>query len=342
MTRLSHTAEIELGAAPEQVWRAITDPSLTRRYLFGCSIEGDLTPGGAWTYRAAWGDPVLEGTVVESDAPRRLRLKARDVWLPATRDDPPFDISWEIEPLAGGRSRVRLTHDGFPGENASYRHMADVGPILRGLRNVVDPDVLAAQARRDAVGAVEVRPLTPERLDDFLAFFDGPAFADNPNWSFCYCYNFRFAGSDEELGLRSTADNRRDMSEAIASGRAHGVLAYADGGVVGWCSASPRSEFPRLERAEWLPPGGAGIGIVGCLLVASSHRRHGVARALIAAALDYLAAMGCSVAEAYPLPDLAEDSVGHWGPIEVYRELGFETYRELPKRLVVRRPLTPV
>ena len=34
---------------------------------------------------------------------------------------------------------------------------------------------------------VVVRPLSSETLPDFLAYMDGEAFADNPQWQFCYC-----------------------------------------------------------------------------------------------------------------------------------------------------------
>jgi hypothetical protein len=37
---------------------------------------------------------------------------------------------------------------------------------------------------------VQVRALTPEFLPDFLKFFDGTAFSDNPGWSSCYCQCF--------------------------------------------------------------------------------------------------------------------------------------------------------
>jgi hypothetical protein len=33
---------------------------------------------------------------------------------------------------------------------------------------------------------VEIRKLCPELLQDFLLFFDGEAFADNPKWGFCW------------------------------------------------------------------------------------------------------------------------------------------------------------
>src|SRR5262245_29542089 len=147
MPELAHVAEIEIAAAPEQVWDAITRPELTRRYVYGCDVEGDWRPGGTWRYHSG-GRTAVEGTVVEAEAPRLLRLTARDVWDPATRDDPPYRITWQVEPAAPGRSDVRLTYDGFDSEDtASYRNNSEPAPILRGLRNVVDPEAAAALRR---------------------------------------------------------------------------------------------------------------------------------------------------------------------------------------------------
>lgn len=339
MSELAQSAEVEVGAPPEAVWDAITNPEVTRRYVFGCDIEGEWRPGAPWRYHAG-GQSAVAGTVLESDPPRLLRLTASFLWDPKAKADPPFQVTWQVEPAGAGRSRVRLTHGGFPSENASYRLSSEVENIVAGLRSVVDPDAAAALRRLEAIGPAEVLPLTPGRVDDFLDFFDHRAFADNPSWAWCYCYNYRFAGSDEDAADRGAADNRRDMSEAIRAGRAHGLLAYVDGRVAGWCSASPKAEMPWLGRRDWMPAEGGRVGIIGCLVIAAPYRRHGIARLLVEAAAGYLASLGCEVVEAYPLKRLDADAHGHFGPIEVYRDLGYETYRELPQRLIVRKQLT--
>jgi len=341
MPELAHVAEIEVNATPEEVWRAITDPEVTRRYAYGCDIEGEWRPGGAWRYQSG-GRTAIEGTVAEARPPHLLRLTARDVWNPAARDEPPYAMTWRVEPVADGRSRVRLVVDGFETENSSYRANSDLAAILDGLRNQVDPDAAAALRRLDQIGEVTVEPLAPDRLDDFLDLFDNRAFADNPSWRACYCFNFRFAGDDAAAAERTGAENRRDMSDAIAGGRAHGLLAYAGGRAVGWCSASPKAEMVQLMKRDWMPPESERVGIVGCLVIAPQYRRHGVARALVAAAGDYLGGIGCTVVEAYPIKEMGSDAHGFYGPLEVYRELGFETYRDLPQRLVVRKSLRPV
>src|SRR6266511_2647860 len=158
MLELAHTAETEVGAPAERVWDAITDPELTRRYVFGCDIEGEWRPGAAWRYHSG-GRTAIEGTVLEAAAPHLLRLTARDTWDPTATDEPPYRITWRIDPMPGGRSRVRLVHDGFESQGASYRNSADVDLIVRGLRNVVDPEAIAALRRLDSVGPIEVRPL---------------------------------------------------------------------------------------------------------------------------------------------------------------------------------------
>jgi uncharacterized protein YndB with AHSA1/START domain/GNAT superfamily N-acetyltransferase len=338
MPELAHIAEIEVRATPAEVWRAIIDPEVTRRYVYGCDIEGEWRPGGSWRYHNS-GRSTIEGSVVEARPPHVLRLTARDVWNVAASDDPPYARTWRIEAVSEGRSRVRLALDGFETENASYRGNSDVGAVLEGLRNQVDPDAAAALRRLDEIGEVTVRPLTPERRDDFLDLFDNRAFADNPSWRGCYCFSSRAAGDDASLAERTREDNRRDMSDAIAGGRAHGLLAYVDGRAVGWCSASPKAEMVQLMKRDWMPPESEHVGIVGCLVIAAPYRRHGVARALVAAAGDYLAGLGCTVVEAYPLKEVGGAAHGFYGPPAIYRDLGYETYRDLPQRLVVRKSL---
>jgi uncharacterized protein YndB with AHSA1/START domain/GNAT superfamily N-acetyltransferase len=338
MPELAHRAQIEVGATPEQVWRAITDAEFTRRYVYGCDIEGEWRAGGAWRYHQG-GRSVIEGSVVDAGPPHLLRLTARDVWNPGARDDPAYRMTWQVDPVGAGRSRVHLTVDGFETENSTYRANSDIAAILEGLRVQVDAEAASALRRLDRVGDVDVRPLAPERLDDFLDLFDNRAFADNPSWRACYCFNFRFAGDDAAAAERTGADNRRDMSDAITKSRAHGLLAYVDGRAIGWCSASPKTEMVQLMRRDWMPAESERVGVIGCLVIAPQYRRHGVSRRLVAAAGDYLAGIGCTIAEAYPVKEVGSDAHGFYGPLEIYRELGYQTYRDLPQRLVVRKSL---
>lgn len=75
------TREEELEAAPEEVWRALTDESILRLWL-GEEVELDPRPGGA--VRVREGDEERRGRVEDVDAPRRLAFSwAREGELPS-------------------------------------------------------------------------------------------------------------------------------------------------------------------------------------------------------------------------------------------------------------------
>lgn len=118
-----------------------------------------------------------------------------------------------------------------------------------------------------------VRPLTHELLGDWLAFFDGDAFADNPDWCDCYCQFFH-VGEDAVWESRTAEQNRAASVEMIQARRMHGYLAYLDGRPVGWCHAAPRSQLPRMATDPELAAGdGSRIGAIVCFLIAAPARR---------------------------------------------------------------------
>ena len=101
--------------------------------------------------------------------------------------------------------------------------------------------------RNDAVTTLTYVPLTSARLEDYLRFFETRAFVDNPRWASCYCYFPLHDPRRTEWAPRSASDNRDAVAACIRSGTARGMLAYLEGGVVGWCNAGPWSQFPMLH-----------------------------------------------------------------------------------------------
>ena len=171
----------------------------------------------------------------------------------------------------------------------------------------------------------EIHPLTPERLGDYLEFFEHSGFVDNPEWSGCFCF---FPYHDPESGPwqdRSAAVNRRDVSELVSKRKAQGYLAYVEGKVVGWCNAAPRRLFPGLSR---LPGPTEQIGSIPCFLVAPSHRNQGVARSLLDAACEGLRSQGLRLAEAKPVRDAKGAAANSPGPLSIYLDAGFEILHE--------------
>src|SRR5207253_2644645 len=104
-----------------------------------------------------------------------------------------------------------------------------------------------------------------------MHFFDLVAYADNPNWSKCYCCERVVPDYDD----RTKAQNRATRSGLIRSAKANGLVAYRLGRVVGWCHAAPKSELLNVpgERSGDVGPVASVTGRVCGGLEGDRHGR---------------------------------------------------------------------
>jgi GNAT superfamily N-acetyltransferase len=143
--------------------------------------------------------------------------------------------------------------------------------------------------------AFDTRPVTPDRVDDFVA-------VANPNRraSHCWCLSHRLtAGEMTDLGGGS-----REAAFRALCGRAHppGVIGYDDGEPVGWCSVGPRSENTRLSRSTLIRPlDDLAVWSIICIVVRGGRRRRGYTTALIEGAVAYAAEHDAPAVESYPV-----------------------------------------
>jgi GNAT superfamily N-acetyltransferase len=186
--------------------------------------------------------------------------------------------------------------------------------------------------------ALEIHPLSSERQADFLAFFDGEAFSDNPKWGFCYC---QFAYVDHavvEWKTRKVEQNRQAACQRIGAGTMQGLLAYRDGKPIGWCNAAPRTMLDAF--ADEPDPDSATLGQITCFVVAKAHRGTGVAKALLQAACEVLRKKGLTIVEATANPNASTDAENHHGPLSMYLAAGFAVHNtEDDGDVAVRRRL---
>jgi hypothetical protein len=188
----------------------------------------------------------------------------------------------------------------------------------------------------------ETHPVTPDRVDDF-------ATVANPNRrrTHCWCLSHRLAAAEiEELGRGSREAAFRALCE-----RAHppGVIGYADGEPVGWCSIGPRGENTRLSASKLIRPlDDVPVWSIICVIIRGGHRGHGYTTPLIEGAVAYAASHGAPAVESYPVdpPDGRIDTtMAFVGTRSMFEKAGFEVAgttaavaSKLP-RLVMRRPL---
>jgi ribosomal protein S18 acetylase RimI-like enzyme len=180
-----------------------------------------------------------------------------------------------------------------------------------------------------------IRRLCPDLQADFLHYFEGAAFADNPKWNSCYCQFLYVDHSKVTWSKRSAEENRSAACERIKCGHMQGLLAYRGEEVVGWCNAAPRTVLEAF--ADEPDPDEERLGQITCFVVAKAHRRTGVARALLDAACELLSQQGLSIAEASPSREASSDAENHYGPLSLYISAGFKVHREEDDGVVVVR-----
>ena len=192
--------------------------------------------------------------------------------------------------------------------------------------------------------AFDTRPVTPERVDDFVA-------VANPNRraGHCWCLSHRLTAREvSELG-----NGNRESAFRALCGQENppGVIGYDDGEPVGWCSIGPRRENTRLSRSRLIRPlDDLAVWSIICVVVRSGHRRRGHTTRLINGAVEYAASRGAPAVESYPVDPGSgrmDLTMAFVGTRSMFENAGFEvvgstdaTAGKLP-RLVMRRMLQP-
>jgi uncharacterized protein YndB with AHSA1/START domain len=110
---------IDIDAAPEDVWRALTDAGELVRWF---PLQARVTPGPGGTMSWSWGDAWQWDTKIDAWEPRRRLRLVQDRARPYDADGRPLPegtakparIALEITLEShAGRTRVRLVHSGF-------------------------------------------------------------------------------------------------------------------------------------------------------------------------------------------------------------------------------------
>lgn len=180
---------------------------------------------------------------------------------------------------------------------------------------------------------LQFHPVTPERLADLETFSRA-----HGKFRWCSCMRWRMASSDFR---HSTKEERVNGLEGLVRKKTPvGLLAYADGEPVGWCSVAPRETYEALERSRTLGRiDERPVWSVACFFIDRNHRRQGVTLGLLKAAVEYARSRGAKAIEGYPV-DPGERLYTYMGSPETFRRAGFKDVTpEGRKRVVMRREL---
>jgi GNAT superfamily N-acetyltransferase len=189
---------------------------------------------------------------------------------------------------------------------------------------------------------IRVEPATPERWSDAAIVFEGDGQRG------CWCQYWRQSSSGYSAGGPGSGE-RRLRAQVDGGPPAPGLIAYDENVPAGWIGLGPRWSMERLVRSRTIPDiDGAPVWSIVCFKVRVGHRRKGVARALLDAAIDYAGAHGAPALEAYPVDAEGarlDTAFSYVGFTSMFEAAGFERIVKTAAhsadrpRILMRRPL---
>ncbi|MEJ7706872.1 MAG: SRPBCC domain-containing protein, partial [Nocardioidaceae bacterium] len=134
------TAETEIGASPAQVWAALTDPKLIKKYMFGSLVETDWQQGNSIFWKGEYEGKTYEdkGEILEIETERRLKVSH---FSPLSgQEDVPDNYHTLLYELKqnGDKTHISLSQDKNASEEEAQRAKRNWEMMLGGLKEVVE------------------------------------------------------------------------------------------------------------------------------------------------------------------------------------------------------------
>lgn len=143
----------------------------------------------------------------------------------------------------------------------------------------------------------------------------------------CWCWWWRVAKGEKWTDVKGATAKGR-LRGGIRRSDVKGVLAFAGGEPVGWCTYGPRRSFAKLDRAPTLACDDAdAVWSLPCFFVKAGWRGQGVGVALLAAACSAMKKEGARIVEGYPVQDKAGPQPAafiYTGTRTLFAKAGFE------------------
>jgi uncharacterized protein YndB with AHSA1/START domain len=139
MSSPDHVYAVYIKAAPDRVWRAITDGVETEQYYYGTRVNSDWSKGGRIVYEYPDGSVAADGEVLEIEPGRIVTMSFHAHWDPEVEAAGPVRMTWEIEPTQDGSSKLTVTTAGLvAGSKMAEEFSGGIVYIVSGLKTLVE------------------------------------------------------------------------------------------------------------------------------------------------------------------------------------------------------------
>jgi uncharacterized protein YndB with AHSA1/START domain len=127
---------IYIASTPDKVFRALTDPEMSKRYWFGYALPSDWRAGSAF-YLMKDGKCTNTGKVLEYDPPRRLSYSFHSEH-DGLEIEEPSRVVFDLEEI-NGQVKLTMTHDGFDADSKVFPKICVGWPaVLSSLKSLLE------------------------------------------------------------------------------------------------------------------------------------------------------------------------------------------------------------
>jgi uncharacterized protein YndB with AHSA1/START domain len=110
-----------IKGTPEQIWAVLTDDAKTPLWQhFNLNSRTEWHVGGAIIFLMQ-GREMIVGKILELEPPKRLVHSFSAQWSPDVASDKASRVTWTLEPVGTGATKLVLTHDDFGGDSLTSR-----------------------------------------------------------------------------------------------------------------------------------------------------------------------------------------------------------------------------
>jgi uncharacterized protein YndB with AHSA1/START domain len=138
--KLIATKSITVKATKAQVWDALTNPEMIKKYFFGTETESDFKKGSPIYYRGEWeGKPYEDkGTILEIE---KEKIFKHDYWSSFTgTEDKPENYATITYTLSGNDGNVTLsvTQTNVPSQEQKEKSEGNWGMVFDGMKELIE------------------------------------------------------------------------------------------------------------------------------------------------------------------------------------------------------------
>lgn len=181
-----------------------------------------------------------------------------------------------------------------------------------------------------------VKALSQETWDDFEKLFGKHKGVRGG----CWCLFHRLSSAEYN---KLSKDQRREHHKSLTQrGEGHGLLVFEADTPVAWCHFGPAKAFIQYDRSRAysrleIAPEHLPDWRIACIFVDKDHRRKGLSKFTLHAAMEMIRHKGGGVIEAFPLHLPEVERPSYTGSPAMYMEEGFEVICALGAHTVLMR-----